>query len=157
MKKMNSEALIVIFLLTMVSCDLRSQTLCDTTSHDGEVELFVVSENMPVPNLTANDMEDILNNSVQPTNYSNLPEKIPITFIINCKGETFDYKFHVELDKDLQNKIEILLKTKLVWTPGLHKGFPVDFSKSLMIKVQNSQFSIQNFESQNNKKKKKKK
>lgn len=157
MKKMKSEVLIIVFLSTIVSYNLASQTLCDTANHDQEVELFVVSENMPFPNLTSTELEEILNSSIQLTNYSSLPEKIAITFIINCKGEAFDYKFHVALDQDLQNKIENLLKTRLIWTPGEHDGIPVDFSKSLMIKVQNDQFSVHNLEPQNNRKKRNKK
>jgi hypothetical protein len=69
---------------------------------------------------------------------------IYLTFTINCKGETFDYKFMRPVDEKLQEKILAIVRTNMNWQPGSQNGRVVDVQTTISIKIENNKFIIQN-------------
>ncbi|MBU1369584.1 MAG: hypothetical protein KJ578_04140 [Bacteroidetes bacterium] len=150
-----------IFLLIFLKIAIHSvfgQNKCDTTQYGENEEIFVIVEIMPTPNITSKQLEIILNSSIDLNEYpDDLKKPIYITFIINCKGEDFNYKFHTQIDQKLQVKLNNILKSNLNWTPAYHNGEPVDISKNIKIEIVNNQFQVPDFENQKRNKKSRKK
>jgi hypothetical protein len=97
----------VFFILTILSGF--GQSLCDTV--DGEVTIYTYLEKMPSSNLTFGQLENIINETIDLTNY-NLSEgdTFIISFIINCNGEDTDFKiYHLE-NEDLKGRLIKIFK-----------------------------------------------
>jgi hypothetical protein len=135
MKKLHLLTILVVLTGTIVI----GQTRCDTISDD----IFGVTEEMPTLNISIDQLEDILNISIDLNKYSR-PEgnAIYVNLIINCKGEDFDYKVLKPVDKGLEKQLLSILETSMTWTPAKHLNKPVDFSKSFEIRLDENRFNI---------------
>jgi hypothetical protein len=107
--------------------------------------IFTITELMPTSNITLDELESKLNQEI---NASDFPKPqgnmIYLTFTINCKGETFDYKFMRPVDEKLQEKILAIVRTNMNWQPGSQNGRVVDVQTTISIKIENNKFIIQN-------------
>ena len=147
--------LIIIALLTIDS--LSAQTLCDTRSG----MICIAAEHPPKPNLTDNELEKELNSFIDPSLLESYKaDYLYITFLVNCKGEDFDYKLAKRQDgkaqKDSLSNFQEVFLTKmqslLTWSPATieikEKGKQiekaVDFQGSYTIHFDGSKFHILN-------------
>ncbi len=99
---------------------------------------------MPSSNISAEELELMLNRDVPLKNY-NLEngKKFSVRLILNCKGEGFDYKV-VNSDNEIFNKAVIdCISNNTKWSPAFRqikdKMIPVDFSLVLEFKNQNGE------------------
>ena len=94
--------------------------LCDSSSH----ETFIICEEMPKYNLENNELERILNDSLNqiPVHKDGL---LVISLVVDCIGNTYDYFILRSPDTLISNKIIEALKSNLKWTPGKVRGNPV--------------------------------
>jgi hypothetical protein len=149
MKKLNLLTILVVLTGTIVL----GQTRCDTIGDD----IFFVTEEMPKLNISIDQLEDILNNSIDLNKYSRPDGNvIYVNFIINCKGEDFDYKIIRPVDKGLEKQLLSILETSMIWTPAKQRNKPVDFSKSFEIRLDGNRFNVldENEQKRMNKKRK---
>ena len=129
--------LMITICLTMYP--LSGQTRCDTTKK----EIFIATEELPMPSISYDQLALILNNSINLNDY-NPPQEdlIYISFIINCKGEDFDYKTFKPIDNNLTNILFKTIKSNLTWTPARQNKQEVDFQKMLILSIENGKFHI---------------
>lgn len=135
MKTLN--ILTILFLLT--STIVLGQTRCDTIGD----QIFSVTEDMPTSNISIEQLENILNNSINLSEYPQ-PDRnvIYLNFIINCNGEDFDYKVLRPIDKGLKNKLLPIIESNMTWTPAKQLNIQVDFSKTFEIRLDGNRFNI---------------
>jgi len=151
---MKRTILLIIALLTIHT--VSSQTLCDTRRG-----IYSALEHPPKPNLTENELEIALNNTIDPTLIENYhSDYLYIIFYVNCKGEDFNYWLAKRQDGKVQKdslssfQQEFLSKIQslLSWSPGtlpiIEKGKliekAVDFQGSYTIRVDGNKFHILN-------------
>ncbi len=141
----------LFIFISLIINQSNGQTRCDTISTD----IFVYTEVPPMPDITYEQLEKILSSSIDITDY-NAPvgNMIYLSFVINCKGEDFDYFMHQQVDSKLKDKLIQIIQSNMSWTPAKHGGKEVDFQKSISIKIEGNQFKILD---QDNKKRKMKK
>jgi hypothetical protein len=142
--------------LLLVSATVFSQIRCDTTTSD----IFtIITEHPPTPALTDSELEILLNNSMDITEFNlNDADHFYVIYFINCKGEDFNYKLYIntntsnkldtisEFSKKLRDNIQSLQS----WTPGIIKDVkngkpfdrPVDFQGSYALRVDNNRLHI---------------
>jgi hypothetical protein len=134
--------LLAIFFLLLPFNFLHGQNRCDTLKKD---MIFIVTEVMPKSNITLDELEAIINQEIKVSEFV-MPQgnMIYLTFIINCHGETLDYKFLRPVDEKLQDKILAIFKNNMNWQPGSQNGRVVDVQTTISIKIENSKFVIQN-------------
>lgn len=138
---------------------VNGQSLCDTAQ---EVRIFTACEIMPSSNITFEQLAGILNQSIDITKHViPIGETIFLSFVINCKGEAFDYRFLNLDDEELKNSIINIFKSNLVWTPGMvksgNKTKVIEFQKHVYIVIENNQFNLYSDNPETNTKKGKKK
>jgi len=129
---------IVIFLTNQ---GIIAQTRCDTI----DSSIFVLAEEMPEPNITMSQLSSVLNESIVLNKYQvSNGDSIYVNFIINCKGEDFNYKVirPVKIDKDFEQELLSILKNTVIWRPAIQNGKAVDFSKTITILIENNKFHI---------------
>ena len=121
---------------------LHGQSRCDTTRMD---MIFTITEVMPKSNITLDELETKINQEINASDFP-MPQgnMIYLTFTINCKGETFDFKFLRPVDEKLQDKILAIVKTNMNWQAGSQNGRVVDVQTTISIKIENNKFNIQN-------------
>lgn len=130
---------LMTFLVVLIGTTVIGQTRCDTVRED----IFHVTEEMPTLNISIEQLEDILSNSIDLNQYARPDGNvIYINFIINCKGEDFDYKVLRPVDKGLEKQLLSILKTSTTWTPAKQRNKPVDFSKTFEIRLEGNKFNI---------------
>ena len=132
----------VLIIFTVLSLKtLCCQSRCDTL-RDG---VYVVSEFPPKPNIAYNQLENILNSSINLNDYE-LPENnmIYVNFIINCKGEDFDFTVLKNIDKKLQDILIQTIHSNVKWTAGKQNGKNIDFSQTIVLKIKKNRFKILN-------------
>jgi hypothetical protein len=123
-------------------------------------------EHPPQPTITDAELELKLNSTISPTSLANYhADYLYVTFIINCKGEDFDYKL-VKRSNGLllQDSTSEFQRTFLsnfqsfaTWKPGLNtvmeKGKPiekpVDFQGSYTLRVDDNKLLILNKKEKN--------
>ena len=144
----------LFIFISFVITQAIGQTRCDTT----DTGIFIITEVPPMPNITYEQLESLLNTSIDINEYTALDENwIYLSFIINCKGEDFDYEILRQIDKRLQDKLIQIIKSNVSWTPAKQRGESVDFQKNIYIKIEGNQFKILDQENKKQKKKKRKK
>jgi hypothetical protein len=148
---------ITLLLILTISEICFSQVLCDTISNG----IFTVLENPAKPNLTDAELEEKLNNSIKPSLFDNYKvEYIYIYYIVNCKGESFNYKLYsrkdgkVKLDtvSDFQQHIISSMQSLLSFTPAIFKYRKgnkmveknVDFQSAYTMKISKNRIHILN-------------
>jgi hypothetical protein len=125
---------LIIFGLT--SALLSGQSRCDTL----QKEIWVATKEPPRPSVSYDQLVLILNKTIDLSNYDAPKENIYINFIINCKGEDFDYKSLKSIDNRLMEVIVKTLRSNLTWIPAKHNNQNVDFGQTLTIKIENGKF-----------------
>jgi len=118
-------------------------------------------EHPPQPTITDAELELKLNSTISPTSLANYhADYLYVTFIINCKGEDFDYKLAKRSDglliQDSTSEFQLAFLSNFqsfaTWKPGLNtvmeKGKPVekpvDFHGSYILKVEGNKLHILN-------------
>jgi hypothetical protein len=133
---MQKQIILTISIL-FISRFLLGQSSCDSSA------VFIIAEEPPLPNITYEQIEATLNNAITIDHFilpsSNL---IKIRFIINCQGETFNYRMLSPLDTELFNKISQTLKATVSWTPAKQAHKNVDIWKTLTISSKNGKLKI---------------
>ena len=152
---MRTTILLIVALLIIDT--LSAQTLCDTKSG----MILFAAEHPPKPNLTDNELEVKLNSFIDPSLLESYKaDYLYITFVVNCKGEDFNYKLSKRQDgkaqKDSLSNFQEVFLTKmqslLTWSPATieirEKGKQiekaVDFQGSYTIRIDGSKFHILN-------------
>ena len=122
---------------------INGQTLCDGSLPDSTKNIFVITDTMPEPNLLKSELEPILNSSINLTKY-NLVEgtNIYLGFIVNCKGEDFDYKILRPVNDAFERNLISVTKSNLTFKNGSQIGRPVDVSLTYHIIVENGMLNI---------------
>jgi len=128
------------------------QTRCNT----GDA-IYVVTEVAPTAGFSYSDLEVLLNSSIDLGLYT-LPDNglIYVSFIINCKGEVFEYQVARPIDKDLEEQLLPLLRRAMSWTPAKQLNIPVDLRKTIAIGTEHNRFEIMQREENARKRKKRK-
>jgi len=115
---------LITFLIFYTNIISYSQTPCQTPSDD---LIFAVTEIMPIPNITYNDLEELINQNVDFGSYHlNDITRICISFYVNCKGENYKVEVVETVNPEVIYNISDLLKSKFSWTPALQRHNPVD-------------------------------
>lgn len=139
-----------------------SQTVCDTTGN----RIYAYLEHPPQPTITDAELELKLNSTISPTSLANYhADFLYVTFIINCKGEDFDYKLAKRSDgllfqdstSEFQRTFLSNFQSFATWKPGLNtvneKGKtvekPVDFQGSYTLRVDDNKLHILNKKEKN--------
>jgi hypothetical protein len=131
----------IIFLMNFSS--VIGQTLCDGSLIDSTSHIFSVVETMPKPNLLKKQLEPILNSSINLAKYG-LAEgtKIYLGFIVNCKGEDFDYKVLRPVNDAFEEKLISVIQSNLEFKNGSQRGHAVDVALTYQIVVKNGSLNI---------------
>lgn len=123
--------------------------------------IFVVTETMPEPSPSLASIEQQVN-----AKYSTIKcglvegDKFLVQFTLNCKGEDFGYKAMKFNKEPLECDLAEFLQSTLTWTVAKQRDKEVDFSGTLVFKVEDSVFVLLSESVNNttdNKKRKKKK
>lgn len=135
---MRKFTLVTVLALITISIT-NGQTRCDTVAK----QTFVITEEMPTPNISYEQFEEILNSSIDINKYQLTKENIIyISFIINCRGETLNYESHKSIDEELDNELISIVKSYLTWSPAKQRNQPVDFSKTIGIRIEDDKLII---------------
>lgn len=129
---------IICIILTQNSY---GQSRCDTTS--GTIAYLL--ENIPECNVSIDDLEIKINNTFNPRDYD-IPNdlKFYIHFIINCKGEDFEYRVY-NLENETFNKQLIdLIQGETKWSSLTSNNRPIDIGYSYTIIVEKEEFNLLN-------------
>jgi len=118
-----------------------AQTRCDTLDES----IFFVTEVLPEPSISLSQLSSVLNTSIDLNKYQ-VPNgfSIYVNFIINCKGEDFNYRVikPEQIDENLERELLTTIQNTLTWSPAMQRGKGVDFSKTINILVENNQLNI---------------
>ena len=134
-----------LFAITLL---LAAKILCSQSRCDGNEEespIFLITEVMPVPNIQFEQLEGILDNSINLNSFVRPAENmIYVSFIINCKGEDFNYKVvqPTDIDSNLRGILISTIQSNLNWTSAVHNGKAVDIQYQITIKSEGNKFNI---------------
>jgi len=128
--------------------ELYAQSYCDTSAGP-----FVVCEEPPLPNISFSQLEDIINSSIDLKNeHINEGDIIRIFFIINCKGEDFNYRTLQPADSTLKDKLFKTIHSNIKWTAGKQAGRKIDFQQQILLSIVNGKVVILNENDKKNQK-----
>jgi len=134
-----------VVLLFVLSVNILSgQVRCDTVDD----QMFIVTEVMPKANISEIELENLLNSLIDLSNYKQFNGMIVyVNFIINCKGEDFDYKIiESTINKELEQKLILTIQSNVKWTPAKQRKKYVDVNKTIKIQIDSGKFNIEGFE-----------
>jgi hypothetical protein len=142
---MENKRLLILSLITILAIsnvikrnDLYGQSSCDTSASP-----FVLCEDPPLPSISYSQLEEIFNSSIDIKNeHINDGDIIRIIFIINCKGEDFNYRSLQRVDTTLMDNLFKLIHSNMKWTPGRQGGRKIDFQQTIPISIENGKFRI---------------
>ena len=128
--------IVLTILILFISKFLLGQSSCDSNA------VFTISEVPPYPKITYEQIESNLNKEISLAHFA-LPENgfVKIRFIINCQGESLNYKVLSTFDPELFKKIYQTLKS-ISWTPAKQGPRNVDSWKTLTISLKEGKFKI---------------
>jgi|GEM_PF-2863651 len=152
---MNKLYITTLFFLIIYS-NVIGQTKCQKDTQDGFSEIFTVTEIMPTLKTPVDELESKLNNEISLKEYNvNEGQALYVTFIVNCKGEDFDYKILRFENELFANKFTECLKNFSDWTPGYQKEGPVDVQVNIKFEIKDNKIRLI-YDDQKNKKELKK-
>jgi hypothetical protein len=103
---------------------------CDSIipNQDTEEELvFIIVEEMPKPKFVTEDLEILLNKSMNVDDYNvENGDKFYIVLGINCRGDVHSFQFHKCSDTNFSTKIVENIDGKLSWEPAIQRSKPVE-------------------------------
>ncbi len=130
-----------IFIIAILSNEVNGQSRCD--SLPDTAELFVIVDEMPEPNMNDQQLVDLLNNQIDLKQYKLSPLSVVYFGVtVNCKGEAFDFEILRPLEPNLDHRLVEILEANLSWSPGKHRGKPVDLRLTQRIHIVDDQFKI---------------
>jgi hypothetical protein len=130
--------LIISTLLVLFSIDLIGQSRCDTSSHT----IFVFTEVPPKMDKSIEELEIIVNRELNLALFKLEEKDLACSFIINCKGEDFDYKIF-KSNNDGFNKVLVeCLMRNINCTPAEQGGKKVDFKFVFNIRIDKNKINI---------------
>lgn len=116
-----------------------AQTRCD--GRDGAI--FHVTEIAPQLTTSYADLEQALNDAIDLAQYEPVPDdRIIVAFVINCRGEAFDYRVARPIDPRLERRVLAILKSTATWSPGEQRGRAVDVANALVIDVAGGEVNV---------------
>ena len=131
----------ILSFIILISNITIGQSRCDQMPDSAEI--FVIAEQMPEANLTGDQLAELLNSSIDLTNYRlELIETVYFGVTVNCKGQAFDYEIMRTIDPDLDSKIIQVIKSNMSWAPGKFRGNPVDVRLTERIYIIENRFRI---------------
>ncbi|MCK5029399.1 MAG: hypothetical protein KAR57_07190 [Bacteroidales bacterium] len=132
---------IYIFLITGLLFSLNSlgQSRCDTVSED----IILWLEKMPERGISIDELEIKINEVLTPHDFRIENDVVfYVFFIINCKGEDFDYQVYNLDNKIFNEKLIEYLKEFTNWAPPMLHDRSADMQASYSIKVHDNSFNI---------------
>jgi len=137
LKKMKS--IFFIFILVCFSIS----TIHAQSDSDSIKSIFVIAELMPECNISKNQLEEVLNNSisVSEAGFSN-DDFIEILFIVTCNNEDVMYKIIQPEEKASNTKLLKIIQNNTSWTAGQQRGRNVDCRISMHILVSKGKFNL---------------
>lgn len=143
---------LLLILLSLVNfSSIIGQERCEPKS-----DLFSYAENMPTLITPCKELEDKLNEDIHLKDFDiKEGQQVVVYFIINCKGESLDYRI-LKYENEIFNKKFIeCLKNIANWTPGYVNGKPVNVSYVIVFQIMNGRIKML-FDEKNNKKEQRK-
>jgi hypothetical protein len=128
--------LILTISILLISKLLLGQSSCDSSS------VFAIAEVPPYPKISYEQIEANLNEKISLIHFA-LPENylVEIRFIINCHGESLNYKMLTTSNPELFKEISQTLKN-ISWTPAMQGPRNVDIWKTLTISIKGGKLKI---------------
>ena len=136
-RKICNNILIFIILITLTD-NLIGQTRCDTLSDN----IFIATDIPPKMDKSIDELERIVNNSIDLSKYDLKVKEIFVSLTINCKGEDFDYKVLKCENHDFNRILTECLMNNLNWIPAEHNGKKVDFSYVIPVIIEKDRINI---------------
>jgi hypothetical protein len=149
------------FINIIISLILTLNIYAQKTCVDSE-NLFVITDTMPEPSPSLASIEQQVNGKYSTTECGLVEnDKFLVQFTLNCEGQDFDYNAMKFNKEPLECDLAEFLQSTLNWTIAKQRDKEVDFSGTLVFKVENSTFILLsesvNNTTENKKKKKNKK
>jgi len=151
----SAKAFILLIIGLLISFNSEGQSRCDTVSE----EIFFWLEEMPESGISLDELEIKINEVLNPEDF-NIENDVSfyVFFIINCKGEDFEYQVYGLDNEEFNKKLIGFLKEFTNWAPPkLHDDIRVDVKSSYSIKVQDNSFNILDEKEQKRENKRKRK
>ena len=103
-------------------------------------EVFIIVEEMPIPKFVTEDLEILLNKSMNLADYNiKNGDKFYIMFGINCKGDVHYYRFPKCPDSNFSAKIVENIDGKLSWEPARQRDRPVEIQLTFSFTIVNNE------------------
>jgi hypothetical protein len=104
----------ILIVLTLSCYCTFGQTLCDGSMPDSTTNMFIITEVMPKQSLEGDQMDFMLNNSINIGQY-NLTDgtSIYLHFIVNCRGECFNYSVLRPVNNPFEEKLISVFQTNI--------------------------------------------
>jgi hypothetical protein len=114
---------ISICILLLISLITYGRSKCDTLGQS-----FIRTEIPPETELSFDEIENQLNSKININDFKTKSKLTPtLSFEINCKGETFNFKTKSIFDTLLINELINIFKNDFKWQPAYQDDKPVDF------------------------------
>ena len=131
---------ISICILLLISLFTYGQTKCDTLGQS-----FIRTEKPPETELSFDEIENHLNLKININDYKTESKLTPtLSFEINCKGETFNYKTKSIFDTLLINELINIFQNDFKWQPAYQNNKTVDFVMIISFDFKNDKIRILN-------------
>ena len=135
----NKNFYILLIAILFLRLNSFGQSRCDTTKE----EIMCWTEKMPVCDISLETLENKLNQVLKPQNYQiENGSNFGINFIVNCKGEDFNYEIHRLDCKEFNEKLIAYWKEYTNWTAGEFRGEKIDISVGFGIEVNKNSLKI---------------
>lgn len=110
------------------------------------LEVFFLVENMPVPNISFEEMAEYLGCIIRFTDHEKtFNEDVWLQCLVNCKGEAGDFQI-IQCPEEIYNigcqVLQVFKEKFSEWNPGIQRGKAVDVLLGLKVSVQEGKFHI---------------
>ncbi len=132
------KACFLVIIGLLISLNSLGQSRCDTTN------TWWVTTEKPECNISINELEAKLNEVMKPQDFRIENTFFRISFIINCKGEDFNYSVHEIDNKEFCESLIEYCKKYTDWTAGQHEGNSIDVAMNIIGIVQHDSLNLLN-------------
>lgn len=130
---------IMIFIILIAqTAKLIGQTRCDTLNDD----IYILTEIPPKMDMSIDEIEEIVNKSIDLDKYNLKVKDIYVSLTINCEGEDFNYKVLKYDNNDFNRILTECLMNNISWTAAEQRGKKVDFSYMFSIRIEKDRINI---------------
>ncbi len=110
------------------------------------LEIFFLVDNMPVPNISFEEMAEYLGCIIRFTDHEKtLKENVWLQCIVNCKGEAGDFQI-IQCPEEISNigcqVLQVFKEKFSEWNPGIQRGKAVDVLLGLKVSIQGGKFHV---------------